>query len=427
MTTESGAVAPFPRIYLEAAPGKFEHVASLRTSGAYDISGRTVVAAIGDYLTGRTDVEVFTLPNELRAPDPIVNDFEDREISDIDALSGQFQLATRGNNDVLAQSNPNGLAIALVGESDWTDYQRVEANIVQTSGGGDSWVGLVARYVDANNYYYAAIRANQTYSVYKRVNGVDTLLKEGTYYPPLSQRVMLTVDGDQLSLKFGSQPFDIGTDRSLPRGRAGLATWQARADFDDVHVAGTEEYGLLDRSWNRDGRNYDVDLTTIGGNWQVPWHELEDPEDTSYPLYLQQLDMSGDARAYTGTPVENVDMTAHVRLDAFGASPQNAWFGLMARYVDPSNFYYVTVRSTGQIQIRKVVHGVVTVLASANFTPVPLQYYDLQFRVINDQLQVFVDRTLVASAHDDDIARGQYGLATYRTAATWESFSVKQP
>jgi hypothetical protein len=73
------------------------------------------------------------------------------------------------------------------------------------------------------------------------------------------------------------------------------------------------------------------------------------------------------------------------------------------------------------------VDGVITVLASANFVPVPGQYYDLQFRVINDQLQVFVDRTLVASAHDGAIARGRYGLATYRTAMTVESMSVMQP
>jgi hypothetical protein len=170
-----------------------------------------------------------------------------------------------------------------------------------------------------------------------------------------------------------------------------------------------------------------VDLTTAGGNWQVLYHEAETEEEPGYYDGLQQLDMSGDARAYIGTPVANVDLFAHVRLDAFGASPQSAWFGLLARYVDPGNFYYVTARSTGQIQIRKVVNGVITVLASAPFAPVPGRYYDLQFRVINDQLQLFVDRTLVASAHDGVIASGKYGLATYRTRATWERFWVFQP
>ena len=85
------------------------------------------------------------------------------------------------------------------------------------------------------------------------------------------------------------------------------------------------------------------------------------------------------------------------------------------------------LRSTGQVQIRKVVDGVVTVLASANFAAVRGQYYDVRFRVINDQLQLYVDRALVAAAHDRAIASGKYGLATYRAAARWETFWVNQP
>ena len=37
------------------------------------------------------------------------------------------------------------------------------------------------------------------------------------------------------------------TDNSLTHGRAGVATWLARADFDDVHVAGTDPYLLFSR------------------------------------------------------------------------------------------------------------------------------------------------------------------------------------
>jgi hypothetical protein len=430
MTSESGAWAAFPRIYLEASPGRFEHVASLFTSdsaSSIDLSGRTVVSVVRDPYATRWDVEVFTLPAQLRAPASIVNDFEDRNASDFESRSGLFQLATRGSNDVLAQSNASGLAVSLATQSDWTDYQRVEADIVQRYGDAGSWVGLVARYTDANNYYYAAIRPDETFGVYKRVNGVETLLFAGTYHRPEFTGAALVVDGSELSLQVGNAFFPVGTDRSLPRGRAGLATWRARADFDDVHVASTGVYGLLIRDWGPWGNDWEVDLTTVGGNWQVPYQEAEEEEGDGYKLGLKQLDMSGDARAYIGTPVANVDIVTTVRLDAFGAGPQSAWFGLLARYVDARNFYYVTVRRTGQIDIRKQVNGVVTVLASASFTPVTGRYHELQFRVINDQLQVFVDRTLKASAHDTAIARGKYGLATYRATATWETLSVLQP
>ena len=291
-----------------------------------------------------------------------------------------------------------------------------------TFGAGDSWAGLVARYTDPDNHYFAAIRANETFGVYKRVNGVNTLLREGNYYPTTPRRVALTVNDDDITLMIDNQYYPIAADRSLTRGRAGLATWQARADFDDVQVAATAEYGLFWREWGPYSYTYDIDLTTVGGNWRV----LEDPEGT-YTLGLSQSDTSGDAVAYVGSPVTNQEIIATVKLDSFRASQQGAWFGLLARYVDSRNQYYVTVRSSGQIQIRKIVNGTISVLASANFTAVPGQVYELRFRAINDQLQVFVDGAMLASAHDTSISSGRYGLATYRAAATWETISVQQP
>ncbi len=142
---------------------------------------------------------------------------------------------------------------------------------------------------------------------------------------------------------------------------------------------------------------------------------------------LSQRDTSGNAVAVIGTPIPNQEINARIRLDSFAASQQGAWFGLLARYVDARNHYYVTVRSTGQIQIRKIVNGVITILGTANFTAVPGRYYEVQFLVINDQLHLYVDQALVATAHDRDIARGQYGIATYRAAANWDSFWVMQP
>ena len=63
---------------------------------------------------------MFNLPTQLRAPAPIVNDFEDRNVSDLTFNGGQFALATRGTDDVLAQNSSSGLAIALLTDSDWT-------------------------------------------------------------------------------------------------------------------------------------------------------------------------------------------------------------------------------------------------------------------------------------------------------------------
>jgi hypothetical protein len=315
----------------------------------------------------------------------------------------------------------------VLSESDWPDDQRVAADITPTFNGTGSWVGLVARYVDANNYYYVAIRANQTYGIYKRVNAVDTLLYESNFYntQPPTFRATLRVIRNHISVDFGFQQGNTVTDNSLSHGRGGVATGFARADFDNVHVAGTDDYvPLFTREYGFTGSAYESGLNELSGDWEVT---QSCDQESCWQNGLSQRDTSGNAVAITGTPVPNQEINARVRLDSFAASQQGAWFGLLARYVDARNHYYVTVRSSGQIQIRKIVNGVNTILGTANLTAVPGRYYDLQFLVINDQLHLYVDRVLVVTAHDRAIASGQYGIATYRAAANWDTLSVMQP
>jgi hypothetical protein len=370
-------------------------------------------------------VAVFTLPTPLRAPAPLVNDFEDRNISDFTFTGGQFVLATRGTNDVLRQSSTAGLAFGVMSGSDWTFEQRVEADITPTSGTG-SWVGLVARYIDADNHYAVRFRDNATYGIYKRVNGVETALHEdySNHQIVPTFRAKLDVSGNRISVDFGFQQGVTVTDNSLTHGRGGVATFLSRADFDDVHVSGTDPYGLFGRSWGYGGSDYQIDMDVLSGTWEV--RTDNDPENESQ-TGLWQDDTSGSAVAVIGIPVPNQDVNARMKLISFGTSQQGAWFGLLARYVDSRNHYYATVRSTGQIQIRKIVNGVVTVLATSAFTAVPDQYYDVRFLVINDQLHLYVDNVLVASAHDSALTIGRYGIATYRTAANWDTFWVLQP
>ena len=429
IASESGRSIAFPRVYIEASPGRFEHVGSLRSYQVmteYDLSNGTVAAIVTDSRGTMYDVQVFTLPTPMRAPAPIVNNFEDHDVSDFTFAGGQFALATRGSDDVLAQGSSNGLAIATVGGTDWTDTQRVQADITPSFGGTGSWVGLVARHVDANNYYSVVARADQTFGIYKRVNGVDTLLYESSfiYVSPPILHVTLVVAGNQIRVDLGDQQGATVTDNSLTHGRGGVATWMSRADFDDVHIAATDVYGLFYREWGYFGDDFSSGLDELSGEWLVE-EVIDGPE--SYLSGLQQRDTSGDARAVIGTPVPNQQLTARMRVDSFGAAPQSAWVGLIARYVDANNFYYVSIRRTGQIQIRRIVNGVVSVLASANFTAAIRQYYEVRFLVINDQLQLYVDGALVASAHDGAIASGRYGLTTYRSKANWDWFSVVQP
>jgi len=74
-----------------------------------------------------------------------------------------------------------------------------------------------------------------------------------------------------------------------------------------------------------------------------------------------------------------------------------------------------------------VLNGTITVLKSVPFTATPGRYYDFKFVVIGNELHAYVDDVFVAGAIDNGIAEGQYGLATYRAAATFQNFFAYQP
>ena len=297
------------------------------------------------------------------------------------------------------------------------------AIITPTFAATGGWVGLVARYVDADNYYYLAIRSNGRFGLYRRLDGVDTLLLENRTFSPLPTRVRLAADGARLTVVINDFEAGAASDSALRRGRAGLATFLTRADFDDVHAAATPEpVTLLETNYPRIGYDYSRPYTEIGGLWRV----IHD-SSSGTNIGTAQLDISGSALAINGVEVRNQEIESLVRFDEYGPSRQGAWFGLLARFVDPRTHYYVTARSTNLIQIRKQVNGVITVLGSAPFTAVPGRDYLLRFSVINDQLQLFVDGVLVVRARDDEIASGRFGVGTYRATALWRTVIVRQP
>jgi hypothetical protein len=422
---------PGPYVYVQTTPGHFEHVAMMNPSGLtrhVDVSARTMVAA-SDYAGSGYVVQVFTLPTPLIPPSPIVDNFETHDLSEFTFNGGQFALAQRGSNDVLAQNSANGMAIALTNDSDWTDYQSIEADITPAYSNSDSWVGLVVRYVDANNFYYAVVRKNLTYAIYKRVDGTDTQLETGNWSNQTAVvHVLFYIDGlGQLVLQFDGQILGdtIARDTTFTHGRAGLATFQTRADFDNVHVSGTEQqvFPLYSKFYDTGYPITGPYFTKVGGRWEV----LKDPQDSTVSRGLAQQNPVGDALGYIGVPVENQYVISYMHLDAFNSSTTGGWIGLLARYQDSKNYYYAAIRSNNQIQIRKVVNGVVTVLAGAPFSAQPGRNYYVAFVVINDELRVFVDQSLVLTANDDSFSSGQYGIGTHSATATWEYVRVIQP
>jgi hypothetical protein len=104
-----------------------------------------------------------------------------------------------------------------------------------------------------------------------------------------------------------------------------------------------------------------------------------------------------------------------------------SWFGVVARYVDQRNYYYLSVRSSGQLQIRKVVDGAVIPLKGVALNVTPGSTHRYRFDVRGNELTASVDDVVRLRVIDNSLARGHYGLATYRASATYSVVWATQP
>jgi pectate lyase len=99
----------------------------------------------------------------------------------------------------------------------------------------------------------------------------------------------------------------------------------------------------------------------------------------------------------------------------------------MARHADARNYYYLTLRSSNTLSLRKVVNGTVTTLASTSFTVLPGTWYQLRLDAIGNRLGAYVDGALLLEATDNSLASGNSGPVMFRAATDYDDFNAYQP
>lgn len=94
-----------------------------------------------------------------------------------------------------------------------------------------------------------------------------------------------------------------------------------------------------------------------------------------------------------------------------------------------SNYHYVTLRSSGALDIRKLVNGSIQTLASVPLTVQTNVTYRVRLEAIGTRLRAYVNGTLRAEATDAYLTRAvsSAGVATYKAAVDVENFQVSQP
>jgi hypothetical protein len=415
-------------VYYEngGSPAGMQHHAVLRTPGyaiQSDVSDRTVVASSQGF-GGERFISFFALSNDA-TPLAYANDFHSPDREPLQQTPGsQFARVTAngGLDGFLRQSSLAGDAQAWVPGIDWRDQQAVEADITPTAvDGADRWVGLAVRYVDANNHYYVTLRSSNVIQLKRKVAGAFATLAQAPLPFSLNARrhVQLIVNGNRLAVNVDGTQRLTATDGSLTHGSVALLTYRARADFDNLHASPTVPFNLALKDMT-DLNDTSRPFSQSGGSWTP----IEGPDGEI--VGRAQTSTAGDVRAITGTATDDQVVRTRARLDAYGASGAGAWFGLIARWRGSGTHYYMTIRSTNRLEIRKQVAGAITTLVSVPFTAQPGRFYDLAFSVRRDELHAYVDGVLVAQAADTQIPDGQFGLGMYRTAATFSRFEASQ-
>jgi hypothetical protein len=423
--------ARVPYVYAKNAQGGFDHVGVLggSTTGPsttdYAFAGNTA-ATVTVFDRGAIwyYIDVYTLPTTFLKPRAIANNFDARDVSDLETSAGsQYSIAGNSYNYLYRQSNLVDETSAVVNGSDWTDYQSVEADLkLNAAAFPEAWLGFAARYSDADNYYFVTVGADDVIRLKRKQNGVVTTLAERSFDVIGHTWYHLKLVADQTGVRVyfdGAGVFLSSDDTSLKHGRAALLTRGARADFDNLVVAPTGSYTTYDEAFT----GMRSDWVHVGGSWNY----------SSLGGFTQD-DTSGQALAINGVPMDDQQAQAAVTVNSFATTNPVAWAGVIARYVDANNFYYASLRSSNQLQIRKVVNGVTTVLQAVNYTVVPGETYRVALRVIGNELTATIQTgyddavtTVTARALDGDIAKGRFGVGTYRSAARFSGVSECQP
>lgn len=155
--------------------------------------------------------------------------------------------------------------------------------------------------------------------------------------------------------------------------------------------------------------------TRSGGTWSVA-------ADGSQ--VARQAGTSSDARALAGDAAW-ANYAVQVRAKALSFNGSDRFIAVLARAQSDTSYYYLSLRSSNTVQLRKLVNGTATTLASASFSVSTGTFYTLRLEVNGATLRGLVNGTQVATATDNQFAAGRAGVATFNATASFDDLLVE--
>lgn len=420
-------------VFRRQADGRYTHAAVLVArhdrwfwfpfegdSSNVAMSGRTVLAT--DH--NEQVVYHFELPASLAAPAARQDTFATGNAPDWAREAGAFTVVRGDRSRVLRQADATGDSRVIYQPADWTN-QAIELDVRPTRlADGTSAISLITRWQGPHNYY-ELVWGTRRLEFRRMASG--TLR---TLYQHLGEQFNPPHPGRDYRVRFesigtlhrvyidGIRYFSI-TSTGPTRGRVGIGTYRASADFDNVLVTPTPIYTTYANEFYTDSeRRWNV----AGGSWDYAFTEVGD-------LRFVQDSLDGDARATIGVPATDQSVRTTARLVRFAApsGTQRRWFGLVARYVDADNHYLLALRNSNALVLTRRVNGQDTTLGSFTVDVVPGRDYTLRLDAVGDQLRAYLDQRLLFEAVDEALPEGNAGLATFKAHAEFSELVSYQP
>jgi hypothetical protein len=138
---------------------------------------------------------------------------------------------------------------------------------------------------------------------------------------------------------------------------------------------------------------------------------------------FRQTNTQGDARAiFDGFQGSNQSIQADLKVNALAGTATH-WAGLMARYTDSRNFYYL-MHNANTLQIRKIVNGVFAPIASTPFTLQVGRKYRFRLEAVGTWLRAYVDDRLMLTVRDTAHSAGRTGLTMWKASVEYDNVVI---
>ncbi|GIF24367.1 pectate lyase [Actinoplanes tereljensis] len=165
------------------------------------------------------------------------DNFEDGDTAGWSKSGGTWSVVSDGSK-VLKQTKTGAtLARQFAGLTDWADY-TVQARVEPLSVAADGYAAIVARSTSATSFYRLAVTGTNKVRLESVKSGTATVLSEAalTVTAGTTYTLGLSVNGSTLSGSVNGASVVTASATAFAKGRIGLQTYGASAQFDDVSV-----------------------------------------------------------------------------------------------------------------------------------------------------------------------------------------------